>query len=81
MKTLKKIKLNHYADEELKEREMNLLRGGSDDIYNVCVCATGNRANARDNVQAGYTTSSGEGTCYMLIDDLLHQAGNKEIWT
>lgn len=81
MKTLKKIKLNHYADEELKEREMNLLRGGSDDNYNVCVCKTGDEANARANIQSGYTTSSGEGSCYMIVDNHLHQAGNKEIWT
>lgn len=76
MKTLKKIKLNHYADEQLKEREMNLLRGGGDDDDKICVCIQGNNANAEANLKEGYITSGGEGSCWNEHGG----AGNKEIW-
>ncbi|MBQ3610161.1 MAG: TIGR04149 family rSAM-modified RiPP [Bacteroidaceae bacterium] len=76
MKTLKKIKLNHYADEELKEREMNLLRGGGDDDEKVCVCKDGNNPNAAANLKDGYITIGGEGSCWMEYGATF----NKEIW-
>lgn len=77
MKTLKKIKLNHYADEELKEREMNLLRGGGDDDEKVCVCKKGDNDNAVDFLKFGYTTPGGEGLCWMENGATF----NKEIWS
>ncbi len=64
MKTLKTIKLNHYADEELKEREMNLLRGGSGEDFHICVCYEHQPANAQANLDFGYSTTTGEGVCY-----------------
>ena len=78
MKTLKKIKLNHYADEELKEREMNLLRGGGDDDEKVCTCHVKdeNEINAVANYEHGYTTLIGPGVCWNEFG----LTSNKEIW-
>ena len=78
MKTLKKIKLNHYADEQLKEREMNLLRGGGDDDEKVCTCHSenGNDENAKANYKYGYTTLIGPGNCWNEHGP----TSNKETW-
>ena len=80
MKTLKKIKLNHYADEELKEREMNLLRGGGDDDEILCTCATDNNLNLNANAKGGYTSSSENVNCYQLIDDKIYSTIHKNLW-
>lgn len=80
MKLLKKIKLNHYADELLKEREMNLLHGGND-ADKICVCQTNNTANAYANIEFGYTTSGGEGSCYSVIDGNISSTPHKTAWT
>lgn len=72
MRTLKKIKLNHYADEQLKEREMNLLRGGNDEIK-ICVCYVNNPTNADANYNNGLTTSTGEGECWCVYGGTLHK--------
>lgn len=76
MKVLKKIKLNHYADEQLKEREMNLLRGGGDDDDKVCVCNNkeGNGVSAQESYKNGYNTSTE--TCWNEFGYTAH----KEFW-
>lgn len=80
MKTLKKIKLNHYADEELKEREMNLLRGGGDDDDKYCVCKKNDSDNANANIAGGYTTAGGEGDCFSIINGTLGNSPHKNQW-
>ena len=76
MKALKKIKLNHYADEQLKEREMNLWRGGGDDDEKVCVCQNNNTANANANYEHGYTTLKDDQMCWIN-----GYTAHKDFWT
>ena len=58
MKKLSKIKLNHLNDDELKNREMNNLRGGR-----ICGCG----CNYADS--GGSTTMYNGGANYKLGDD------------
>ena len=57
MKELKRLKLVQLSKEELKSKEMNILKGGNDDC---CGCGHG-PANNQANSAAGYGSSIGGG--------------------
>lgn len=80
MKALKKIKLNHYADEQLKEREMNLLRGGGDDDEILCTCATDIDFNLEANTKGGYTSLSENVNCYQMVGEKIYPTVHKNLW-
>lgn len=61
MKTLKQINLIQLSREELKEREMKSLKGGS--TIECCGCGYGIE-NRNANSAAGYSYSSGSATGY-----------------
>lgn len=72
MRTLKKLKLSQLSDTEMKEREMNMLKGGTS--YNCsCGCPEYGKpggatvaANEKSNIKGGYITA-GYGKCDSII--------------
>lgn len=64
MKTLQRLKLTQLSSSELKEREMGMLKGGTE-IRECCGCANGTD-NLKANSSHGYGISNGnyELTCF-----------------
>lgn len=74
MKTLKRLKLSQLSDTEMKEREMNMLKGGTS--YNCsCGCLSYNTGgsstadNQKSNIDGGFYTP-GYGKCDSWIGQL-----------
>ena len=63
MKNVSKLKLIQLSKDELKKREMNLLKGG--DYTDCCGCGFGTD-NRNANSAAGYGSSAGDttGNCW-----------------
>ena len=63
MKDLKRLKLVQLSKDELKRKEMDLIKGGSN-TYECCGCGS-NTANKNANSSYGYGHSStGSASCY-----------------
>lgn len=81
MKVLKKIKLNHLNDDELKKREMNNLRGGDKGCGCGCHYVDSNGSsvvdNAEKNYEGGKTSYGGDVICKVEINGSIAGASNK----
>lgn len=62
MKKLKKISLQNLVQNEMAEREQNMLKGGACACVSVCLCAyAGPQQGPNDSYYGGSSTSANDG--------------------